>query len=186
MRPGHVALSLLTAALAFMTSTRAFAFGGTANDLGRAGNFVVTNDANFGFYQALGNGSGPTLRLQPALDYFVAPNLSLGGTLVFGYDGNDKSTTLGVAGRIGYEIVLSETWSFWPRAALTVTSVSVQAPNGSGGASLALDLFAPFLVHPAEHFFFGLGPGFRQDLAGRDPKLTAITGGFLIGGYFDS
>ncbi|MDP9035293.1 MAG: hypothetical protein M3O50_10840 [Myxococcota bacterium] len=186
MRNGQWALFLAAAAIMVTVTRRASAFGGTAGDLGKAGNFVVTNDASFSFYQPLSNANGPTFRLQPALDYFVVPNVSIGGTLVLGYDSNNKATTVGIAGRVGYEIVLSDTWSFWPRAGLTLTSVSVPAPNSGGGSGLALDVFAPFLVHPAEHFFFGLGPGFHQDIAGNDPKVTAITGGFLIGGYFDS
>ncbi|HXX67462.1 MAG TPA: hypothetical protein VEK07_09790 [Polyangiaceae bacterium] len=164
----------LTAALA----RTAFAFGGTAPNLERQGNFAVTNDAGLAFDQQIGHGGGTTFSLRPALDYFVIDRLSIGGAIEFDYaSGKPSFTQFRIAPEIGYELALSDTWSFWPQASLPIS-----VPN-PGPTSVAIAIFAPFLVHPAEHFFFGAGPGFSQALT--SPATTQITAAFLIGGYFD-
>lgn len=154
------------------------AFGGTAPNFERQGNFVVTNDAGFAFTQQVGRGGATAFTLRPALDYFVINHLSIGGALEFDYfSGNPASTLFQVAPEIGYEIALGDTWSFWPQA-----SVPFSVPN-PGNVTVSIAIFAPFLIHPAEHFFFGLGPGFTQELT--SPATTQITAAFRIGGYFD-
>jgi len=159
-------------------SRRALAFGGTAANLERQGNFVVTNDAGLAYGQQVGNGGAATFSLRPALDYFVINRLSIGGAVEFDYtSGKPNFTQFRIAPEIGYELSLCDTWSFWPQA-----SLSVAVPN-PGATSVALTIFAPFLVHPSEHFFFGAGPGFSQALT--TPATTQITGAFLVGGYFD-
>jgi hypothetical protein len=45
-----------------------------------------------------------------------------------------------------------------------------------------LNLFAPVMVHPAEHFFIGFGPALDTDLTG-DVKATTIAGRLTIGGW---
>jgi hypothetical protein len=169
------AIGLLAVAL----SRPARAFGGTAPNLERQGNFVVTNDAGFAFDQQIGHAGGTTFSVRPALDYFVINHLSIGGAVEFDYtSGHPSSTTqFQIAPEIGYEFSLSDTWSFWPQA-----SVPISVPN-PGSTTVVIAIFAPFLVHPAEHFFFGLGPGFAQELT--SPATTQITAGFRIGGYFD-
>jgi hypothetical protein len=160
------------------TTSTADAFGGTARELERQGNFVVTNNAGFALGHQFGGGDGTTFRLRPALDYFIIPNLSLGGAVELDYaSGNPNRTSFRLAPEVGYEVALSDTWSIWPQAAL---SISFPSPGNPG---LTLIVFVPFLIHPVEHFFFGIGPGFSQDLTS-NPQ-TFITGSFLIGGYFD-
>lgn len=171
-------LSVALALTLLGQSHAAFAFGGTAPNLERQGNFVVTNDAGLGFSQQIGHGGGTTFNLRPALAYFIVNHLSVGGAIEFDYgSGHPAFTQLQIAPEIGYEFALSDTWSFWPQA-----SVPISVPN-PGSTSVALALFAPFLVHPAEHFFFGAGPGFSQ--AFTSPNTTLFTIGFRIGGYFD-
>jgi hypothetical protein len=174
-------LSSLAIAWIASTGQTAHAFGGTARELERQGNFAVTNNAAFGFRHQIGHGDGTTFTLKPALDYFVIEHLSIGGAVELdfasGGPGNPDSTTFGIAPEVGYEFALSDTWSFWPQVSLPMSFPS------RGNATLTLFISAPFLVHPAEHFFFGIGPGFSQDLTSN--PTTSITGGFLIGGYFD-
>jgi hypothetical protein len=168
-------------AVASMTASAssALAFGGTARELERQGTFAITNNAGFGFSQQL-NSPSTTFDLRPALDYFVIPNLAVGGAVEFAYSSpahNPSTTTFTVAPEIGYELALSDTWSFWPQAALSISLPS------QGNSYVALELSAPFLVHPAEHFFFGIGPGLQQGLTSN--PATVIIGIFRIGGYFD-
>jgi hypothetical protein len=181
MRPLSSFVFVSTLTITSTAASTALAFGGTARELERQGNFVVSNSANFGFSHQFNDPTNTTFILQPALDYFVIPNLSLGGAVLLRVDapaGGPTTTTFGLAPDIGFEIALSDTWSVWPLLALPMTF-----PN-RGNASLAINIFVPFLVHPAEHFFFGIGPGFQQGLTSPNP-ITAITGGFLVGGYFD-
>jgi hypothetical protein len=171
----HVALA---SALVPIAERDALAFGGTARELEHQGNFVITNNANFGVTHQVGGDNGTSFALRPALDYFVIPNLSLGGAVEFDYvSGNGNHTTFKIAPEIGYEVALTDTWSIWPKAEL---SLSFPSP-GNPGVTLVISV--PFLLHPAEHFFFGIGPGFSQDLTSN--PTTLITGDFLIGGYFD-
>jgi hypothetical protein len=177
---GRAVLSSLAIAWIASISQTALAFGGTARELERQGNFAVTNNAGFGFFHQLNTPTSTTFTLRPALDYFVIDHLSVGGAVQFDFSsfpGAPDTTTFGIAPEVGYELALSDTWSFWPQAALPMSFPS------RGNANLTLIITAPFLVHPAEHFFFGIGPGFSQVLTSN--PTTSITGGFLIGGYFD-
>lgn len=171
--------AFVTAAI-FTATQNALAFGGTARELERQGNFVITNNADFVFNHQIGDRDATVFVLRPALDYFVIKNLAVGGAVEFDIaaPANGPSTTrFALAPEVGYEFALSDTWSFWPQLALPVSF-----PN-PGNPSLTLVTFAPFLVHPAQHFFVGIGPGFSQGLTS-NPN-TFITGGFRIGGYFD-
>lgn len=178
MKLRRCAVALAAGLLAVAPAGTALAFGGTAPDLERQGNFVVTNDAGFAFDQQIGRGGATTFSVRPALDYFVINRLSIGGAAEFDYaSGKPSFTQFQIAPEIGYEFALSDTWSFWPQA-----SVPISVPN-PGSASVAIAIFAPFLIHPSEHFFFGLGPGFAQVLT--SPATTQVTAAFRIGGYFD-
>jgi hypothetical protein len=159
------------------TASSALAFGGSAENLGQQGNFVVSNRANLFFEQSF-HGGGPVIDVAPELDYFLAHNLAIGGAVLFHHD--DGATRFAVQPQIAYHIVLSDSWSFWPRLAVTVTT-------GTPG-DLSIELSAPFLVHPVQHFFFGFGPALPIDVTppGNGHPFNVILGEFLIGGYFNS
>ncbi|MCL2449387.1 MAG: hypothetical protein FWD17_10595 [Polyangiaceae bacterium] len=160
------------------------AFGGSAPDLARPGTFVISNRANVAFSHEFTRGAGTTIDIDPELDFMIVEGLSLGGAVLFhwdsGFDGGPSDTAFGVVPQVGYDLTLSRTWSFWPRLALTL------AGDRSGFES-SLEITAPFLVHPAEHFFFGAGPGLSFKLAGPGtaPPDPTVFGTFLVGGYFD-
>ena len=169
--------AFVAACAAGLVPASAAAFGGSAPDLGRQGNFVVSNRANLGFAQSF-HGGGPSFDVDPELDYFIAPNLSILGAILFNHDDNNPS--IGVSPQIGYDIVLSPSWSFWPRLAVTLLA-------GSPG-DVSLELSAPFLIHPVQHFFFGFGPALPADVTppGGGLALNVLMGEFIIGGYFVS
>jgi hypothetical protein len=137
------------------------------------------------------DGSRTRLQLRPALDYFVADNLSFGGFLGIDYTkvtGSD-STTWAIGPRVGYNIPISPRFSIWPKVGFSFTSTStstdVESPLTDGDTSatnLALNLFAPVMFHPVEHFFLGFGPALDVDLTG-DVKTTTIAGRLTIGGW---
>jgi hypothetical protein len=150
--------------------------------------------------QSMGGPSTTTYEIAPSADYFVAPNLSVGGLLEVAKATEDVGgtnvdlTIFAVEGRIGYNIPLSDLVSIWPR-------VGIAYAHGSGtvlGTSVTVSTVplvvdVPLLIHPAPHFF--LGPGFLFDTelsatasaAGTSadvPKTTHIGAELLIGGYF--
>ena len=112
--------------------------------------------------------SSNAVQLQPAVDYFVAPNLSIGGQLTIAYSSSDdgaggslNQTVLGILPRIGYNIALAPTASIWPRLAFGYVHVSADAGAGTtslSGYSVTLEAFVPVLFHPVPHFFLGAGP----------------------------
>jgi hypothetical protein len=142
------------------------------------------------------DGSTTNLVLRPAVDYFVADYFSVGGFLGLEYNSTPggSSTTFSVGPRVGYDIPLTERFTLWPKVGFSFASTSqdqdeVQLPQGGtvegddeSNTSIQLNLFAPFMFHPVEHFFIGLGPAFDLDLSG-DNKATTIAARLTLGGW---
>jgi hypothetical protein len=168
---------------------------------GTPGQIVVTDDMQMALRrrsQSLMTIDTTSVQLRPALDYFVARNLSIGGQLRIEYaSGNNgvdtTMTTIGLVPRIGYDVALSPTSSIWPRVGLGYIHTSYD--NGGSGAynfssyTVTLDVFVPLLFQPVPHFFLGGGPFLATDLVsklqGADTNKTTDIGLMsTIGGYF--
>ena len=148
------------------------------------------------------------VRLIPSLDYFVAQNLSIGGALILDYQnrtyGNSMSatsTTLGAEVGIGYNVAFSPLFSWWPSAHVgfgwshttsdlryLLNSVAVPVALKADDHVVVARVHLPFLIHPAQHFFVGIGPeGFIDLASGGDSNadqrfnvaLTSIVGGWF-------
>jgi len=132
------------------------------------------------------------------VEYFVIDNLSLGGFVEYAHTsispaGNGPSTntdTFGVGPRVGYDFRLSNSFSFWPKAFIAFATTNESSGNQSGSnTSWTLGIFAPFLLHPAEHFFLGLGPLLSTQIAnsnspgGGQPQATVYGLEFELGGW---
>src|SRR5579871_5749957 len=115
MRTATITAAALGAALVSISSA-AWAFGGTAPDLPKRGNFVISNRANVGFTAGLSY-HGATIDVAPELDYFVIDGLSIGGAALFHWD-SGGGTSGGIVPQIAYDLTISGTWSFWPRLAV--------------------------------------------------------------------
>lgn len=152
--------------------------------------------------------------LNPGADYFVINHLSIGGEVLFAVssrsftahpvngpdvtqdEGNGNGTHWGFMPRVGYDIVLSSLFSFWPRGGFGFRTASF---TGGGSPDLSLSSWfvyvdLPFLLHIADHFFIGVGPGVTATVSssrkqggvsvdgftGTDWRLLSTT----IGGYF--
>jgi hypothetical protein len=152
---------------------------------GNQGQVAIANDFSLLFSHANETSS---LQLAPAVDYFLAPQLSLGGQVSFGYTsfkGGGHETTFGLGPRVGYNIPLTPMFSLFPRVVLSYTHTS-----GTGFDStnlLGLFLFAPFLFHPVPHFFIGFGPSIGGNFAGGESgnRFVVFTLESTVGGYFD-
>lgn len=137
------------------------------------------------------DGSSTTLLLRPAVDYFVANSISVGGFLGLEYTSapGGSTTAFSIGPRVGYNIPLSERYSLWPKLGFSFASTSQSTDDVAGvdgddetSTSIQLNLFAPFMFHPVEHFFIGFGPAFDVDLSG-DSKATTIAARLTLGGW---
>jgi len=144
--------------------------------------------------------------LNPGLDYFVVDNLSIGGEVFFAsvsrshtdrdipaktetkYD-DPSSTGWGIMPRVGYNIPLSRSFSFWPRGGLGYRSVTNSVGDTARGDTtdsyFLLFADALFMWHPAPHFFLGAGPGFSTTIS-RTWKQTERATGTTVSGDGDS
>jgi hypothetical protein len=135
------------------------------------------------------DGSTTTLILRPAIDYFVVNNVSVGGFVGLEYvkAGEAHSTTFAIGPRVGYNFAFSERFSFWPKLGFSYSNSNASGTPLPPGASvsgnhLALNVFAPVMFHPVQHFFLGFGPALDTDLTG-DAKQTTIAGRLTLGGW---
>jgi hypothetical protein len=167
-------------------------FSGAAPLFGTEGQLVISSDAALSFRKS--NDERTTFELVPAFDYFIVPNLSVGGFLGFVYDSfNDRhDTKFSLGPRVGYNILLSDIFSFWPKIGLSYATSSTTTRSNVGqntfadvstsSSGLALNIFAPFLLHPVPHFFVGFGPFIDAGLGGSAPA-TEFGARLTVGGW---
>jgi hypothetical protein len=177
----------------------------SAEPMGQPGQLVITGDAKFGFTSQStsvpNGGTNPdsitTLLFAPALDYFIAPNVSIGGAAVYEHEsqGSTSISGYGAEARAGYLIHLAPNISWWPVVGLEYARADIDLGMGTTGtgSKVSILVFAPVVIHPVEHFFFGVGPAFTTDLtssvdaggmSGDADKTTNIGVTSVVGGYF--
>lgn len=150
----------------------------SAGGFGALGTWVFSfetapdNGSGFVFFHKVSNGA-TTVALNPGVDYFLAPNVSLGGNVIFSHTSGSGST-VGAAVRAGYNLTLADNVGFWPSARFSVVHVP-------GNSSTAFGVFAPFLWHATTHFFLGLGPDLNVATSGGD--YTELGLDFILGGW---
>ncbi len=174
---------------------------GPAETFGGKGQIAISSDAALSAQRATRSGiSGgtTTIQLEPAADYFFMGNVSIGGFVGFNYakSGENHSTRLAIGPRLGYNLVLSDMISIWPKAGVSFASTSTTVGQSMSTTATttttrttettetttALNLFAPVMFHPAPHFFAGFGPFLDTDLNG-DTRTTVWGGKLTIGGW---
>ena len=175
----------------------------TAAGFGLAGQLAISGDLQATVLHesvSMGGGSATAVQIQPSLDYFVAPNVSVGGALTISHGSSgsssgsintsSSSTSIGIAARAGYNLHLAPMISFWPQLQLGYVHSSFSAGGmDSSGYTFSLAIFAPLLVHIAPHLFVGIGPVFSTDLISKvegndNAKTTDIGITSVVGGYF--
>jgi hypothetical protein len=138
-------------------------------------------------------GAQVTVSFAPAADYFVLENLSLGGAIGLTYNksGESNGVRFTIGPRVGYNFKVSRLLSIWPRLGLAYayTSSDQVVQNFAGqelqtakGNAISINIFAPVMVHPAPHFFAGLGPFVEADLNG-DRRATSWGVKLTMGGW---
>jgi hypothetical protein len=192
-----IAIPLFSARSSFAQSvtenTRAT---GPAEMFGAERQIAISSDASLTIQRrsVSGTDGGTTsIQLAPAADYFVIPNLSVGGFIGFDYvnSGNSDSSRFSIGPRVGYNIAFSDLISIWPKGGFSFAYTSDSQTTGSGStevttttsnSAFALNLFVPVMFHPVQHFFAGFGPFLDTDLSG-DAKATSFGGKLTLGGW---
>ncbi|MEY4513832.1 MAG: hypothetical protein RLZZ450_5954 [Pseudomonadota bacterium] len=165
---------------------------------GRTRQWAFSSDASIQVQrttQSDSSGSTTTLSLAPAADYFVLPNLSVGGSVGVYYAkaGESSGSRFTVGPRVGYNFEVSRLLSVWPKLGLNyahtggnapqITNVNTGTVTGNNdNNAIAISIFVPVMVHPAPHFFAGLGPFLESDLSG-DNRATSWGIKLTMGGW---
>jgi hypothetical protein len=156
------------------------ALGSGGGGFGAPGEVVITGELE-GHLR-----NGWELRLHPALDYFIASNISVGGLVGITYDsGNPSVTTFDLGARAGFNLGINDAVTFWPTAGIVFhhTAVgSTAAASGTSSSSTSFEIFAPFLFHLVPHLFVGAGPIFDLELSGGNGNGYGLQ--TLVGGWF--
>lgn len=171
---------------------------------GKAGVINIGSDISLNVqhtgYSAPSGGVAPpsitTYAIGPAADYFVIDNLSVGAMVLFGRitesTGGGKADVIGFEPRVGYHIPLvPEKLGLWPRVSYFYNHIKIMADGAPDTTlkSMGIGVFVPLLIHPVEHFHFGIGPYFETDLSAKldgqdDAKATTIGLRLEIAGWW--
>ena len=166
--------------------------GGSVGYFGEHGEIAISGDMKFSILRqsaSMGGGSYTTYEIQPALDYFVSSNVSVGGVLGLRKD-SDALTTITLGPRVGYNVFLSSAVSLWVRGGFGYEHFSqTVGPRDVTGYGVTFSLFAPLLWHPVAHLFLGAGPFLETQLVSKiegnsAPKATDVGISSTVGGYF--
>lgn len=142
------------------------------------------------------DGAITTVSIAPAADYFVKKNLSVGGSIAIYYSkaGDASGSRFTIGPRVGYNFEVSRLLSVWPKLGINYAHTGGDSPvlaNNTASAignndnnAIALLLFAPVMIHPAPHFFAGLGPFLETDLSG-DNRATSWGIRLTMGGWIN-
>ena len=175
---------------------------------GDAGQLVLTGDLSASISSLTYRGSDAqyfSVAVAPGFDVFVANHFSIGVDLSIGYASTTglasngakidyTSTSFGIAPRVGVDVPISSSLSFYPRAAIGTGSLTQDEVSSNGAenkhtvARTWVSLYAPLLVHPEPHFFVGVGPLVVHELSatdqyGKENQRTTIGASLLLGGW---
>lgn len=167
---------------------------GPSYRFGEESQLALSSDAALSI-EHTSRGDTTSITLAPAVDYFVMENFSIGGFISFRYytAGETDTTVFGIGPRVGYNLPLNDSVSIWPKVGFSFSSSSsstevgededVEISRSVGNDGIALNLFVPFMFHPAQHFFAGFGPFLDTDLSG-DNRATVFGAKLTLGGWF--
>lgn len=186
-------VSIASASLALAQDPTKDTGGGPSRHFGKRGVLAFSSDTTL-LIEHTSTGR-TTAMFAPAADVFLIDGLSLGGFIGFeyskmrDYDGSRFS----IGPRVGYNYSFTDLLSIWPKVGLAYahTSRDFNAADQSfsdgpdtSHDSLALNLFMPIMIHPATHFFAGLGPYLDVDLIGEN-RVTAYGIKLTLGGWLE-
>jgi hypothetical protein len=159
---------------------------------GRARQVVLTGETGASFAYAFRQGIHRSeVTFAPGADWFVADHLSIGGAFALTKISDSEDVTVtrandyfaaAIGPRVGVEMTLSSSLSLYPRASVFVGD---EESGGTGGTLLYFSLYAPLLLHIADHFFVGFGPYVSRDFVryGTNNEEFRVGANLLVGGW---
>ena len=149
-------------------------------------------------------GSSTSVNVAPSVDYFLVNNVSIGLDMFVAHDQgrtlgstgaptNEDSMSVGFAPRVGVNLPLTASLSFWPQGEIgygivTTNLVSAKGTNQHSQTRSWVQVSAPLLLHPASHFFVGAGPYLFHELSDVDQndyenEATTLGTSLVLGGW---
>lgn len=154
--------------------------GGLGQGFGEAGQIAISGEMNAFFSKT--NHAGWTASITPALDYFIVPSISVGGS-VTALIGDNSHTGIGVAARAGYNLNVTENLGAWPIAGIGYAHESSGSGTTSVSASATMaHFYLPVLYHIIPHVFAGIGPFYDLRIAGDGNSSYGVRS--TVGGWF--
>jgi hypothetical protein len=149
--------------------------------------------------------------INPRMHYFVIDNLSIGGEVLFSTwsgksirevrdrntgviretttDLDTAPTGFGIMPMVGYNIALGEKVSLWPQGGIGFRRFGYTEPGTAPNPDIDraeawwfLNVDVPFLIHIAQHFELGAGPGVTVTLS-QSYSTTAGARTDTVSGY---
>jgi len=154
--------------------------GGLGQGFGDAGQIAISGEANAFFSKT--NHAGWTAAISPALDYFIMPSISVGGS-VTALIGDNSHSGYGVFARAGYNLNVTEQLGAWPIVGIGYAHES----SGSGAAAISgsatvAHFYVPVLYHIVPRVFVGIGPFYDLKVAGDGNSSYGVRS--TVGGWF--
>jgi hypothetical protein len=135
--------------------------GSLGQGFGEAGQVVISGETFTEFNKT--SNQGWAFALQPAADYFIIPNVSVGGAIGFAI-GSEEYRALQVAARAGFNFNFTEHVSFWGRVGISYGRTSaLGVPTSSNSFA---NLFVPINYHIVPRVFIGVGPFYNLNISG--------------------
>jgi hypothetical protein len=150
--------------------------GSLGQGFGEAGQVVISAETFTQFNKV--NGQGWIFALQPAADYFIIPNVTVGGAIGFAI-GSDDYRAFQVAARAGLNFNFSEHISFWGRAGI---SYGWTSEGGVSSSNTFANLFVPINYHIVPRVFIGVGPVYNLNISGDASNNYGFAS--LVGGWW--
>jgi hypothetical protein len=152
------------------------AIGALGQGFGDTGQLVISSQMLTEFLKA--NDVGWRFTIQPAIDYFIMPSVSIGGVLGLTL-GDGDYRRVRVAGRAGYNLNVTEHISIWGLAGISFTNEKLVVGTAS---STFFNLHVPVMIHIVPHLFFGVGPFYDAKLSGDASNIYGFLS--MVGGWW--
>jgi hypothetical protein len=154
--------------------------GGLGQGFGEAGQLVISGEDFLGF--AKENNAGWRMTIQPSVDYFVVPNISVGGVGAF-IVGNNSFREQLIGLRAGFNVNVTENLGAWARVGVAYDHQTVPGTTPQRSISTTwLTAYVPITYHIVPHLFVGLGPYYNLKVGGDGNTGYGVSS--LIGGWF--
>jgi hypothetical protein len=150
--------------------------GALGQGFGEAGQLVISSEDFIGFAKV--NHAGWSFTVQPAIDYFLMPAVTIGGVAAYiQKNGGYKEELVGA--RAGFNLNVTENIGAWGKVGIAYDHAS----QGNFSSSTTwITAYLPIMYHLMPHLFIGVGPYYNLKIAGDGDHGYGFSS--LVGGWF--